>query len=28
MTGHWHVQCIDHEQAPPEHGLFAGGDET
>lgn len=28
MTGHWHVQCIDNEQAEPEHGLFATGDEA
>ncbi|MDR6208007.1 DUF3564 domain-containing protein [Paraburkholderia graminis] len=28
MTGHWHVQCIDHEQTAPEHGLFAGGDDA
>ena len=28
MTGHWHVQCVDNEQAQPEHGLFAAGEEA
>ncbi|WP_027213416.1 DUF3564 domain-containing protein [Burkholderia sp. WSM2232] len=28
MTGHWHVQCIDNEQAQAEHRLFAAGDES
>jgi hypothetical protein len=28
MNGHWRVQCIDNEQAEPEHGLFAAGGEA
>ncbi|GLU35603.1 DUF3564 family protein [Trinickia caryophylli] len=24
--GHWYVQCVDEETAPPEHGIFAGDD--
>ncbi|ANB72715.1 hypothetical protein AYM40_10305 [Paraburkholderia phytofirmans OLGA172] len=26
MAGHWHVQCVDHENTEPEDGIFAAHD--
>ncbi|MBC8751092.1 MULTISPECIES: DUF3564 domain-containing protein [Paraburkholderia] len=26
MSGHWHIQCVDHESAEPENGIFADDD--